>query len=145
MSVSVGRKPERAVHAKIRDSKNKTKQNKHDHRSTSSSTMFFWIGTFYPRNVYSPSVAAYAGLYPVTILIHPGGIIPIEDCRVFVMRRRVTFHLTCPILFHQIYHSYNHTSQSSIQSYKSCRHSGIHTYTHSCIYNKDNIMRTWLH
>ena len=31
-----------------------------------------------PRNVYSPSVAAYAGLYPVTILIHPGGIIPIE-------------------------------------------------------------------
>ena len=81
-----------------------------------------------PRNVYSPSVAAYAGLYSVTILIHPGGIIPIEDCRVFVMRRRVTFHLTCPILFHQIYHSHNHTSQSSIQSYKSCRHSGIHTF-----------------
>ena len=98
-----------------------------------------------PRNVYSPSVAAYAGLYSVTILIHPGGIIPIEDCRVFVMRRRVTFNLTCPILFHPIYHSYNHPSQSSIQSYKSCRHSGIHTYTHSCIYNKDNIMRTWLH
>ena len=68
------------------------------------------------------------GLYPVAILIYPSGIIPIEGCRVFVMRRRVTFNLTCPTLFHQIYHSHNHTSQSSIQSYKSCRHSGIHTF-----------------
>lgn len=96
------------------------------------------------QEVFTPhQLRRMSGFTPSMFWYVPSGIIPIEDCRVFMMLRRVTSHLIRPILSHQVNPSYNYTSQSSIRLYKLCGHSCIHTFMH--IQHTDNIIHTWLH
>jgi len=99
-----------------------------------------------PRNVYFIiNYYLIPGFTPKVTWFHSSDTISEEDCRVFVLRRRSDFHLSRPVLSHQII--YSHTIIPSyklyIQTYihtfmhtyiHTNIHSHIHAYIHSCIY-----------
>lgn len=111
--------------------KKKKTRNKHDHGSTSSSTRF-WIGTFFPRSVYSPSVAAYVGLYPINVLVcsqwhHPHwGLPSVHDATSGHFSSYPSNLVSSSQSFIQLYKSILHTV---IQVVWSFMHSYIHAYT----------------
>ena len=50
-----------------------------------------------------PQVVCLKGFTHTIFSLISSNVIPIEDCRVFVLRRRATSYFTCPILPHQSY------------------------------------------
>ena len=70
-------------------------------------------------------------IYLISGLILSNGIIPNEDCQVFVPRCRSTSQLTCPVLFRQVHLLY---VVVQVLQFIHTFHTFI-AYTHSCIYN----------
>ena len=97
---------------------------------------------FLPGGVYVPiSCYLMPDFTPSMARFVPNDIIFDEVCRVFVLRRQSTSHLTCPVLFRQGHLLYTvlqpqcYTSHTFVHSYiHAFMYSYIHTFIHSCIH-----------
>jgi len=150
----VGRKLERAVQAKVRDSKKKTTTTKEKERKAKRKAWLvkrsheralrvgsemanfarFLINRLYPQGMFTSSINYYfiSGFTPTVTWFLSSVTIFKEVCRVFVLRRGSDFHLSRPVLSLQVIYSHIHSYICTNKH--TLTHSCIHTYIHAHTY-----------